>query len=344
MSGVAKENTTDAGGGQNVGYIDNGDWMDYSVSIASAGTFSISLRVASPSGGQLQIKNAAGSVLATVSVPNTGDWQNWQTISASITLPQGTQTIRVYSASNGWNFNWMDIIGGTTSTPPPSSTPTRVEAESYTNMNGVVKETTSDAGGGQNLGYIDNGDWMDYSITASAAGTYAVNLRVASPTGGQLQIKSSDGTVLATVAIPNTGGWQNWQTVSANISLAAGTQTIRVYSASNGWNFNWWELVSNAFSITTKSISAVTEVISPLNISPNPVINNFQLRINNDLTGTVNVQVYNVSGVLQKQFVLSKPDEGSVQYYLSISQLAAGTYVIKVTMKDWSDSKQIIKQ
>jgi endoglucanase len=344
MSGVAKENTTDAGGGQNVGYIDNGDWMDYSVSIASAGTFSISLRVASPSGGQLQIKNAAGSVLATVSVPNTGDWQNWQTISASITLPQGTQTIRVYSASNGWNFNWMDIIGGTTSTPPPSSTPTRVEAESYTNMNGVVKETTSDAGGGQNLGYIDNGDWMDYSITASAAGTYAVNLRVASPTGGQLQIKSSDGTVLATVAIPKTGGWQNCQTVSANISIAACTQTIRVYSASNGWNFNWWELVSNAGSITTKSISAVTEVISPLNISPNPVINNFQLRINNDLTGTVNVQVYNVSGVLQKQFVLSKPDEGSVQYYLSISQLAAGTYVIKVTMKDWSDSKQIIKQ
>jgi endoglucanase len=344
MSGVVKETTQDLGVGQQLGYIDNGDWMDYSVSIASAGTFSVNLRVASPSGGQLQIKNSAGTVLATVSIPNTGDWQNWQTVSASLTLPQGTQTIRVYSASNGWNFNWMDIIGGTTSTPPPSSTTTRVEAESYTNMNGVVKETTSDAGGGQNLGYIDNGDWMDYSITANAAGTYAVNLRVASPTGGQLQIKSSDGTVLATVAIPNTGGWQNWQTVSANISLAAGTQTIRIYSASNGWNFNWWELVSNVGSITTKSISAATEAVSPLSISPNPVINSFQLRINSDLTGTVNVQVYDVSGVLQRQFVLSKPDTSSVQYYLSISQLAAGTYLIKVTMNDWSDSKQIIKQ
>jgi endoglucanase len=189
---------------------------------------------------------------------------------------------------------------------------------------------------------------MDYNVNVSSAGSYAMNLRVASPTGGQLQIRNSAGTVLATVSIPATGGWQSWQTVTTNISLSAGTQTIRVYSTSNGWNFNWLEIAGVTAPVTLKGMTTSTRVasanVSAVNIYPNPVINNFQLRINNDFTGPVHVQVYDVGGVLQKQFVLSKPDTISVQYYLSISQLAAGTYVIKVTMNDWSDSKQIIKQ
>jgi hypothetical protein len=69
-----------------------------------------------------------------------------------------------------------------------SGSSSRIEAENYTGMNGIQKENTSDAGGGQNVGYIDYGDWMDYSVSASSAGSYSVNLRVASPSGGQLQI------------------------------------------------------------------------------------------------------------------------------------------------------------
>jgi endoglucanase len=325
--------------------------MDYNITVPSSGSFSVNLRVASPSGGQLQIKNSAGSVLATVAIPATGGWQNWQTVSTSITLPQGAQTIRVYSASNGWNFNWMDVIGGTTSTPPPSSTTTRIEAETYTAMSGVVKETTTDAGGGQSIGYIDTGDWMDYNINVSSSGSYAVNLRVASPLGGQLQIKNNAGTILATVIVPNTGDWQAWQTVSTNITLAGGTQTIRIYSASNGWNFNWFELASGSGTVSAASASKVQIASAmaslsdePMSLYPNPFVNNFQLQISNELTGSVSVELYNASGILQKQFALSKPDKGRVQYYLSLGQVPAGNYIIKAVMNGWTKSRQIIKQ
>jgi endoglucanase len=349
MSGVQPESTTDAGGGQDVGYIDTGDWMDYTVSISAAGTFPVNLRVASPGGSQLQIKNSAGTVLATVTIPATGGWQNWQTVTANITLPAGSQVIRIYASSSAWNINWWEIGTTASTTPPPSGTTTRIEAESYTNMNGVARESTTDAGGGQDVGYIDTGDWMDYSVNASSAGTYAVNLRVASPNGGQLQIKNSAGTVLATVTVPNTGGWQNWQTVSTNIALAAGTQTIRIYSASNGWNFNWWEVGGAAGTVSAASVGKAEDIstlssIAPLNIYPNPIVNTFQLQVNNDLTGAVQVQVYDMQGSLQKQFSLSKAEAGVVQYYLTIGQLAKANYVIKVTMKDWTESKQIIKQ
>jgi dienelactone hydrolase len=346
MSGVQKESTGDAGGGQNLGYIDYGDWMDYSVNISSAGTYSVNLRVASPAGGQLQIKNSSGNVLATVNVPNTGGYQNWQTVSANVSLPAGSQTLRIYSTSNGWNFNWWEVgdAGGGT---PASSSSSRIEAENYANMSGVQKESTGDAGGGQNLGYIDYGDWMDYSVNISSAGTYSVNLRVASPAGGQLQIKNSSGNVLATVNVPNTGGYQNWQTVSANVSLPAGSQTLRIYSTSNGWNFNWWEVGGNSGTVTARAVStsdvALTST-SALAIYPNPVTDKFQLQLTNELTGAVTVQVYDILGSLQKQFSLSKPDGGTSQYYLSIGELAKATYIIKVTMTGWSESKQIIKQ
>jgi len=115
--------------------------------------------------------------------------------------------------------------------------PGRIEAESYAAMNGVQTEACAE--GGLDVAYIDAGDWMDYTVAIPAAGTYTVDLRVASPYADtQLQLRSGAAT-LATVNMPNTGGWQSWQTVSATVTLAAGTQTLRVYAMTNGWNLNW---------------------------------------------------------------------------------------------------------
>ena len=220
MSGVATENAWGDGGGTNVLSIDPNDWMDYSVNAPSAGTYTVNLRIASQnSAGQLQIKNAGGTVLATVNVPVTGGWQTWQTISTNVTLPAGTQTLRVVSTSsygNVWNFNWFEFLtsgssGGTTT--PSTGTTTRIEAEKWSTMSGVATENAwgDPQGGGLIVGWIEQGDWMDYSYNAPATGAYSIKMRVASPlTGAQLQIRNSSGTVLQTVTIPNTGGWQTW--------------------------------------------------------------------------------------------------------------------------------------
>jgi hypothetical protein len=46
------------------------------------------------------------------------------------------------------------------------------------------------------------------------------------------------------VNVPTTGGWQSWQTISTNINLVAGTQTIRLQSTTGaGWNINWLEIL-----------------------------------------------------------------------------------------------------
>jgi hypothetical protein len=124
-----------------------------------------------------------------------------------------------------------------------------VEAENYSAMSGVQTEACSDVGSGQNVGYIDATDWMDYAVNVSTAGSCTVEFRVASGAGGgQLQLKNG-ATVLATVNVPNTGAWQTWRTVSATVALSAGAQTLRVSAVTGGWNINWMDFYFSSATV-----------------------------------------------------------------------------------------------
>ena len=288
MSGVATETTADAGGGLDVGWIDNGDYMDYPVKVATAGQYTASFRIASPNtGASLQVLSSSGAVLATVAIPNTGGYQTWQTATANLTLPAGSQTIRIKSSNAaGWNFNWMQSIQSVTSTPPPPPTVlTTIQAESFSLMTGVGTESTGDAGGGLDVGWIDNGDWMNYAVSIPAAGQYTANFRVATPNNGaSFQVLSSSGVVLATVAVPNTGGYQTWQTVSAVLNLGAGNQTLQIRStASSIWNFNWWQILSNSALPVGPTIPGKIEAESYSTMS------GVQTQATNDAGGGLNV-------------------------------------------------------
>ncbi|MFF2483325.1 beta-1,3-glucanase family protein [Paenibacillus sp. NPDC058071] len=122
--------------------------------------------------------------------------------------------------------------------------PGRIEAENFSAMSGIQTEVSSE--GGLNVGYIDNGDWMDYTVNIPRTDTYKVEFRVSSPYAGTMLQLRKGTDALATVEIPNTGGWQNWQTVAASVPLTAGNQTLRVYGLTNGWNFDWLSITSIA--------------------------------------------------------------------------------------------------
>jgi hypothetical protein len=144
-------------------------------------------------------------------------------------------------------------LGGVTSSESPI--PGTIQAESYSSMQGVQKENTTDAGGGQNVGYIDAGDWMDYRVNVAAPGTYQVQYRVASLNGGgSIQLRSGTNT-LATTTVNATSGWQNWATVTASATLAAGSQTLRIYAGAGGFNLNWIQF-SSGNTPPTVSISS----------------------------------------------------------------------------------------
>jgi hypothetical protein len=264
-------------------------------------------------------------------------------------LVQGSYTFRLTATDNKGAIASDDVL--VTVNAAPGNT-TKIEAENYTAMSGIVKETTTDAGGGQNVGYIDPADWMEYTYAAPSSGSYTVNLRVATPsTGAQLQIRKTDGTVLATVNIPNTGGFQTWQTISTTITLTQGTQTLRVVSTGGqwkGWNFNWMEIIASGnAAITGRRATMLTapEVVTTqsFDIFPNPARDRFTLAVNNSYAGKMEVHILNMIGAVQKQFSLSKASGASVSS-LHIGDLPKGQYILLVEMNGHKETKKFIKQ
>ena len=445
MFGIQIENTSDAGGGKNVGWQDNNDWMDYAVNLATAGSYKVSFRVASMfTGAQFQLRSSTGTVLATLTVPNTGNFQSWQTISTNVTLPAGLQTLRVYTtlANGGWNINWLEFAPNTTpaNVPPVANagTPqtitlpvasvtltgsgtdsdgsitgylwtqvsgpstatlsnatsavatasalvagsyvfrlrvtdnsnatatsdvtitvnaalppviTRIQAENYSNMLGISVQNTTDSGGGQNVTGQSNNDWMDYTVTLPVAGTYTVRFRVATPnTNVEFRVYNQAGSLLKIMAVPTTGGNQVWTTISTTMALPAGQQVLRIVTtrASGGWNFNWWEFEAPAAGGITMARREITETENTSNgtvaLFPNPVTEGFQLQLNNNLTGKVQVRIVNASGMVVKMFNLNKSQAGLSREYVSVSGLGRGAYTVTVSMNGWNEMTRMIKQ
>ncbi len=145
--------------------------------------------------------------------------------------------------------------GGTTpppTTPPPGGTSaySTVQAETSTQRSSIGVETTTDTGGGQNLMQIGNGDWalyrgLDFGSTAATQFVARVASGAAGGVSGLVEVRldSRSNAPIGSFAIANTGGWQSWRTVPANISGVTGVHDVYVTFTSGQpadfVNLNW---------------------------------------------------------------------------------------------------------
>ena len=271
------QGTSGTGAAYDLGWTTSGQWFKYTVNVASAGTYTVSLRLAAPSAvtDGLHIANTSGTNLSgNINVPSTGGWQTWTTVTASVTLPAGTQTLSIDQDNGGWNVHYLSFasnegpFGGT-----PAAVPGTVEAANYDTggqgvaynvssvngsansyrSDGVDLETTSDTqgtsgtGAAYDLGWTTSGQWFKYTVNVASAGTYTVSLRLAAPSAvtDGLHIANASGTNLSgNINVPATGGYQTWTTVTASITLPAGTQTLSIDQDNAGWNVHYLSFAS----------------------------------------------------------------------------------------------------
>jgi hypothetical protein len=164
--------------------------------------------------------------------------------------------------------------------------------------------------------------------------------------------------VLATVTAPNTGGWQVWGNVNASVSLAAGSQTIKVVCQStSGFNFNWMQFATqtttaatvsrqataSSFTLTQSADPALTTAPDHVSVYPNPAGDQVNLEISNGVTGAISVNVINAMGVTVKRYQYSK-EAPLMQQSISLSGLPTGLYFIRMQSAGWSEIKKILKK
>jgi beta-glucanase (GH16 family) len=172
-----------------------------------------------------------------------GSWPGNPTSSTASGVPMLVDYVAVYSSG-----------GGTTpTTPPPTTGTTRnaystIEAESANAQSGTQTEACSE--GGQDVGWLANGDWLQFNnVDFSSSAAHQFSARVASGAGGgisglvEVRLDSRSNAPIGSFAIANTGGWQSWRTVPANISAVTGVHTVYVTftsgQPSDYVNVNW---------------------------------------------------------------------------------------------------------
>ena len=111
MSGVQLENSSDTGGGQNVGHFDPDDYIEFRISVATAGNFSIDYRLATANGSTgFEVWIDGVKAVDAMVVPNTGGWQTWVTqTSATFAMTAGNHTLLLKSVGKEWNLNWLKV-------------------------------------------------------------------------------------------------------------------------------------------------------------------------------------------------------------------------------------------
>jgi hypothetical protein len=188
------------------------------------------------------------------------------------------------SAANGALVQqWLDNGSATQQwrlTPVTSSFSSLIQAEAYSVMSGVTVETTTDTGGGQNVGSIEQADYLVYnSVNFPATGSYLLEYRVASLAGGgRLSADLNAGsTVLGMLDVPNTGGWQNWTTISHTVTVNAGTYNLGLYAQAGGWNINWLRITKVGSSPVAQAAGPATA--ASLTLYPNPATDRLQLDV-----------------------------------------------------------------
>ena len=242
---------------------------------------------------------------------------------------------------DGWNDKVTSLVISTNT----SSSGTLIQAENYSNMAGIQTEACTDEGGGSNVGYIDATDWMAYyNINFPVTGTYKVEYRVASLSGGgSVSCDLNAGAIqLGSVAIPSTGGWQNWTTVSHNVTVNAGTYNFGVYAQAGGWNLNWVRITP----LSSARVAANAEMVSSLidnsvqsgkafTIYPNPVKQQLNIMSGESLSGGI-IRIYDIMG---KQVITARRAANQI----NVSSLAPGVYTLEYTKEGKKITRQFIK-
>lgn len=266
--------TSDTGGGYNIGWVEAKEWLSFNgLNIPTTGDYLVSVRIASNSGGTLSLDLNAGSIkLADFTIPATGGWQNWQTLSKVIRINAGNYALGAYATTGGWNLNWIDIEP-CNSANCGNPVPGRVEAESYSsfldttsgNSGGALRsgdvdiELTTDSGGGYNIGWIAPGEYLRYAVNVSTAGRYKATARLASTSSGnRFRLRSNGRDLAGAIAVPNTGNWQQWQNSSVEINLPQGVQELELYFDSGNFNVNYVDLEYLGPSGTSSSSSSAS--------------------------------------------------------------------------------------
>ncbi len=244
-------------------------------------------------------------------------------------VPDGCHSITAKAIDDGGAFgiDTVDLTVGTGCGQEPFygtsfTLPTRIEGEDFdiggegvayhdtdpgNNGNAyrldedVDVQTCTDEGGGYNLGWIIEGEWLEYTVDVPVSGMYPIEIRVASLNqGGVFHLEINGFDVTGDIVAPVTGGWQTWTTVTASATLEAGPAILKFVPTDEGFNMNWIEFLEPE-PVDSPELPSAGYRLHPC--YPNPFNPSTTISYELPGAGAVDLKIYDVAGRLVKSLM-----------------------------------------
>jgi uncharacterized delta-60 repeat protein len=263
-----------------VGFVKAGEWLEYTVNVAETAAYDVFVLASHlKNGGKFHLEMDGKDITGSLTVPNTGSWSTYRNASKrAVNLTAGTHVLRLAFDTNGdlgYVGNFDKIVFNKVVAPGPQrpfyATPgkdgQRFEFEDYDKggegiafhdtdtlnqgdaaarpADGVDIESASE--GGENVGFLKAGEWLEYTMDFTQSGPFALDVRAASQGQSGTFSVMIDGVTVATFSTTGTGGWQTYKTLTkTGINVTQGQHVVRFQMNSNGStgyvaNLNWFE-------------------------------------------------------------------------------------------------------
>jgi len=213
----------------------------------------------------------------------------------------------------------------------------RIEAEDYSAMTGLQTESTTDEGGGMNLGYADPDDWVTYILDISFEGEYLVVFRHAGY-AGDFDV-SVDGEWIQHITLPATSAWQDWTSDTIQIGFTEGQHEMKFTFNANGLNINWMQFDWYSELVIDDIMNTELDQ-DELSVYPVPA-DQFLVVETHSSQGIKRIQLVSIDG----KTLINRELNGTFQESIDISGIDEGIYILMVTTgSSYCRRKVLIKQ
>ena len=254
---VDLETTSDTGGGADLAWTATGQWFKYTVNVATAGTYTVNIRASSAGGvsDAFHLTDSAGNALTGAeAIPATGGAQTWTTVSDTVTLPAGQQTITVDQDNSGWSLHYLAFTSGTVTTPgavlgaSPSalSFPSEVVGTSAPTQTVTVSNSGTSSATVSSVAvtgpYTETNNCSIIAVNGSCTVTVGFTPTANGANPGALTITSNANNSPTTVSLSGNGIGSSTNLASAGTMTASSSASgFPATNANDGNSSSYWE-------------------------------------------------------------------------------------------------------
>jgi hypothetical protein len=251
-SGISNAILENASTTPNIGGMGtNGAYVDYTLNVASAGTYNLSANVAANSWAAMGV-SINGGAASEIDINSTGGWASYKAVSGQVYLSAGTVKIRV-SNLYGTQFNLRSLSLSSTSSTSTTTTNNNSNNNSNSSSTNYVGSSTAtitaDKYSALSNAYLENKNGMndiggmatsgasvEYTLNVASAGSYTLSAQTALPSWAAMGVSVNGGAVTE-IDMNATGGWASFKSVSGQVYLPAGTVKLK-FTNLYGTQFN----------------------------------------------------------------------------------------------------------